>query len=105
MRPEEINRNVNLAFKRFFRRGNLFHFAKCKKHLEKRLEWFRVTDPEEVDALPPAYPDGDVRAHLEYISDRWNSVARIKFLLKVIETEDALDEMVRINQELGLYDE
>ena len=105
MRPEEINRNVNLAFKRFFRYGTLFHFAKCKKHLEKRLEWFRVADPEEVSVIPPSYPDGDVRAHLEYISDRWNSVARIKFLLKVIETEDALDEMVRINQELGLYDE
>ena len=105
MRPEEINRNVNLAFKRFFRYGNLFHFAKCKRHLEKRLEWFRATDPEEVDVLSPAYPDGDVRAHLEYISDRWNSVPRIKFLLKVIETQEALDEMARINQELGLYDE
>lgn len=86
MRPEEINRNVNLAFKRFFRDGNLFHFAKCKKHLEKRLEWFYATDPEEVNVLPPSYP-GDVRGHLEYISDRWSSVARIKFLLKVINDE------------------
>jgi len=37
MRPEEINRNVNLAFKRFFRYGTLFHFAKCKRHLEKLM--------------------------------------------------------------------
>jgi hypothetical protein len=85
MRPEEISRSINLAFKRFRRHGGLHHFAKCKKHLEKRLEWFRATDPEEVDALPPAYPDGDVRAHLEYISDRWNCVSRIKFLLRVVE--------------------
>ena len=53
MRPEEINRNINLAFKRFSRRGNPFHFVKCKKHLEKRLEWFRATDPEEVLAKTP----------------------------------------------------
>jgi hypothetical protein len=85
MRPQEINRNINLAFKRFSRRGNPFHFVKCKKHLEKRLEWFRATDPEEVDAIPPFIPDGDVTPHLEYISDRWNCVSRIKFLLKVAE--------------------
>ncbi len=59
MRPQEINRNINLAFKRFSRRGNPFHFA--------------------------FIPDGDVTPHLEYISDRWNCVSRIKFLLKVAE--------------------
>jgi len=85
MRPEEINRNINLAFKRFQRHRDLYHFVKCKKHLEKRLEWFRATDREEVDAIPPFIPDGDVTPHLEYISDRWNCVSRIKFLLRVVE--------------------
>ena len=51
MRPQEVNRNINLAFKRFMRRGNRYHFQKCKKHLETRLEWVRKTDAEEVDNL------------------------------------------------------
>ena len=88
MRPQEINRNVSLAFKRFRRQDTLIHFQKCKKHLEKRLEWFRKIYPElheegayylnmleEMDA---------VKSRMEYISDRWNCPGRIKFMLEVI---------------------
>jgi hypothetical protein len=88
MRPQEINRNVNLAFKRFARDNYLSHFQKCKKHLEKRLEWFRKIYPElheegayylnmleEMDA---------VKSRMVYISDRWNCPGRIKFMLEVI---------------------
>lgn len=88
MRPQEINRNISLAFKRFLRQGNLNHFQKCKKHLEKRLEWHRKTDPEltEADAyyLDIIEDMDDVKAQLRYISDRWNCPGRIKFMLEVI---------------------
>ena len=96
MRPQEINRNVSLAFKRFRRQDTLIHFQKCKKHLEKRLEWFRKIYPEL------HYEDGlrlneegayylnmleemdAVKSRMEYISDRWNCPGRIKFMLEVI---------------------
>jgi hypothetical protein len=89
MRPQVINRNINLAFKRFFRRDNLIHFQKCKKHLEKRLEWFRKTDPELTEKANAYYLDiiedmDVVKSSLEYISDRWNCAGRIKFMLEVI---------------------
>jgi uncharacterized protein YdhG (YjbR/CyaY superfamily) len=88
MRSQEINRNVSLAFKRFRRRGNLIHFQKCKKHLEKRLEWFRKTDPEltEADAyyLDIIEDMDSVKAQFRYISDRWNCPGRVKFMLEVI---------------------
>jgi hypothetical protein len=88
MRPQEINRNVSLAFKRFRRQGNLIHFQKCEKHLLKRLEWFRKTDPEltESDAyyLDIIEDMDSVKAQLRYISDRWNCPGRVKFMLEVI---------------------
>lgn len=90
MRPEEVNRNINLAFKRFSRDGSLNHFQKCKKHLEARLEWFRETDPEGVDNLEPYYADYDrdkINSLIYYISDRWNCVGRIIFLLELIKRE------------------
>lgn len=89
MRPQVINRNINLAFKRFFRQGNLIHFQKCKRHLEKRLEWYWKTDPQEVEEQKAYYLDliedpNKVKRQMEYISDRWNCVGRIKFMLEVI---------------------
>ena len=81
MRPEEISRNINLAFKRFSRRGNLHHFAKCKRHLQKRLAWFEARG----DVVSEIYQEGDVVGHIEYISDRWNCADRVRFLLRVIE--------------------
>lgn len=87
MRPQEVNRNINLAFKRFNRDNSLNHFEKCKRHLETRLEWFRDTDPEDVDNLEPYYADYDrdkINSLIYYISDRWNCVGRIKFLLELI---------------------
>lgn len=88
MRPQEINRNISLAFKRFLRQGNLIHFQKCKNHLEKRLEWFRKTDPELTESgayyLDIIEDMDDVKAQFRYISDRWNCSGRIKFMLEVI---------------------
>jgi len=88
MRPQEINRNIDLAFKRVARDGNLSHLQKCKKHLENRLEWFRKSDPEltESDAyyLDIIEDMDSVKAQLRYISDRWNCPGRIKFMLEVI---------------------
>jgi hypothetical protein len=88
MRPQEIDRNINLAFKRFMRDGKLNHFQKCKKHLEKRLEWFRKIYPElhEEGAyyLNMLEDMGAVKSRMEYISDRWNCPGRIKFMLEVI---------------------
>jgi hypothetical protein len=91
MRPQEINRNIDLAFKRFARDGNLIHFQKCKKHLLKRLEWFRKNEPELDCGFPnymycfeDEYNEEDIKHHLSYISDRWNCPGRIKFMLKVI---------------------
>ena len=88
MRPQEINRNINLAFKRFARDDYLSHFQKCKKHLEKRLVWFRKTDPE-LDEEGAYYVENienmdDIKAQFRYISDRWNCPGRIKFMLEVI---------------------
>jgi hypothetical protein len=88
MRPQEINRNINLAFKRFARDNYLSHFQKCKKHLEKRLEWFRKTDPELIEAdayyLDIIEEQNAVMGRMEYISDRWNCPGRINFMLEVI---------------------
>jgi hypothetical protein len=100
MRPQEINRNINLAFKRFARDDYLSHFQKCKKHLEKRLEWFRKTDPElheegayyveNIENMDDIYVKHLVylliksKAQFRYISDRWNCPGRIKFMLEVI---------------------
>lgn len=87
MRPQEVNRNINLAFKRFNRDNSLNHFQKCKKHLEARLEWFCETDPKDVDNLEPYYADYDrdkINSLIYYISDRWNCPGRIKFMLEVI---------------------
>ena len=91
MRPQEINRNIDLAFKRFARDGNLIHFQKCKNHLEKRLEWFRKTEPElDFDftnylyCFEDEYGEEDIKHHLRYISDRWNCPGRINFMLEVI---------------------
>ena len=88
MRPQEINRNINLAFKRFARNDYLSHFQKCKKHLLKRLEWFRKTDPELTESgayyLDIIEDMDDVKAQLQCISDRWNCSGRIKFMLEVI---------------------
>jgi hypothetical protein len=88
MRPQEINRNINVAFKRFACDNNLSHFQKCKNHLEKRLEWFRKTDPEQT-AEEAYYLDciekpNVVMGRMEYISDRWNCPGRIKFMLEVL---------------------
>ena len=91
MRPQEINRNVSLAFKRFHRQGNLIHFQKCKKHLLKRLEWFRKNEPElecgvtnYMYCFEDEYNEEDIKHHLSYISDRWNCPGRVKFMLEVI---------------------
>lgn len=88
MRPQEIDRNINLAFKRFMRDGKLNHFQKCKKHMLKRLEWFRKTDPELTEAnayyLDIIEKPNVVMGRMEYISDRWNCPGRIKFMLEVI---------------------
>jgi len=98
MRPQEINRNINLAFKRFARDGNLIHFQKCKKHLLKSLEWFRKTDPELTESgsgktfyKTYAYyvdnietMDDIVKTQFRYMSDRWNRPGSIKFMLEVI---------------------
>jgi hypothetical protein len=88
MRPQEINRNISLAFKRFLRQGNLSHFQKCKNHLEKRLEWFRKTDLELTESgayyLDIIEDMDGVKAQFRYISDRWNCFGRIKFMLEVI---------------------
>jgi septation ring formation regulator EzrA len=88
MRPQEINRNVSLAFKRFTLDNNLSHFQKCKNHLEKRLERFRKTYPElheEGAYYLNMLEDMDaVKSKMEYISDRWNCPGRIKFMLEVI---------------------
>jgi hypothetical protein len=88
MRPQEIRRNIKLAFKRFMRDGRLIHFHKCKKHLEKRLEWYRKTDPELTESgayyLDIIEDMDGVKAQLRYISDRWNCPGRIKFMLEVI---------------------
>jgi hypothetical protein len=88
MRPQEINRNINLAFKRFARNDYLSHFQKCKKHMIKRLEWYRKTDLELTE--PGAYyvdnieNMDDIKSQFRYISDRWNCSGRIKFMLEVI---------------------
>ena len=88
MRPQEIKRSINLAFKRFMRDGRLIHFHKCKKHLEKRLEWYRKTDPEltaeEAYYLDCIEKQNAVMGRMEYISDRWNCPGRIKFILEVL---------------------
>jgi hypothetical protein len=94
MRPQEINRNINLAFKRFARDDYLSHFQKCKKHMLKRLEWFRKTDPELTESgktykTYAYYVDNienmdDVKSQFRYNSDRWNCPGRIKFMLEVI---------------------
>ena len=88
MRPQEINRSINLAFKRFLRDKRLIHFHKCKKQLIRRLEWYRKTDPEltaeeayYLDCIPNR---NVVMGRLEYISDRWNCPGRIKFILEVL---------------------
>jgi hypothetical protein len=91
MRRQEIDRNINLAFKRFARRNNLIHFSQCKKHLEERLKWFNKVTPELAQSIEPYYanlmdePDR-IKNQVFYISDRWNCVGRIKFLLRVIES-------------------
>ena len=88
MRPQEIDRNISLAFKRFLRDGNLIHLQKCKKHLEKRLEWFRKIYPdlhEEGAYYLDIIEDMDrVKGQFRYIYDRWNCPGRIKFMLEVI---------------------
>ena len=91
MRPQEINRNINLAFKRFERDGRLIHFHKCKKHLENRLEVFRKNEIIEetyyLDILEEQFVmfrANAVMGRMEYISDRWNSPGRIKFILEVL---------------------
>ena len=88
MRPQEIRRNIKLAFKRFMRDGRLIHFHKCKNHLEKRLEVFRKTYPElneeEAYYLDILEEQNAVMGRMEYISDRWNCPGRIKFMLEVI---------------------
>lgn len=85
MRPQEINRNINLAFKRFERDGRLIHFHKCKKHLENRLEVFRKNEIiEETYYLDILEEQNAVIGRMEYISDRWNSPGRIKFILEVL---------------------
>ena len=81
MRPEEINRNINLAFKRFKRHRDLYHFEKCKRHLKKRLEWFESRG----EVASEIYQEGDAVGHVEYISDRWNCADRVRFLLRVVE--------------------
>ncbi len=90
MRRQEINRNINLAFKRFARRNNLMHFCNCKVHLEKRLKWFGEVTPELTKTIEPYYTDlmdnpDRIKNQVFYISDRWNCIGRIKFLLFVIE--------------------
>ena len=90
MRPQEINRNINLAFKRFERDNRLIHFHKCKKHMEKRLEYFRKTDSElDHDAyymycFKDEYGEEEIMHQMRYISDRWNCSGRIKFILEVL---------------------
>ena len=92
MRRQEIDRNIKLAFKRFKRRNNLIHFKQCKKHLEERLRWFSKITPEVTKTTEPYYADlmnepDRIKLQMFYISDRWNCVGRIKFLLQVIESE------------------
>ena len=89
MRQKEIIRNIKLAFKRFSRRENLIHFDKCKTHLEARLKWFSEVTPEVTKTTEPYYADlmddpNRIKLQVFYISDRWNCVGRIKFLLEVI---------------------
>ena len=97
MRPQEINRNINLAFKRFSRDGRLIHFYKCEKHLEKRLEWYRKTDPE-LTAEEAYYLDciekrNAVMGRMEYISCLTDGTAPValslflKYLNRDIEYE------------------
>ena len=64
------------------------------KHLLKRLEWFRKTDPELTESgktyrTYAYYVNNienmdDIKAQFRYISDRWNCPGRIKFMLEVI---------------------
>jgi hypothetical protein len=80
MRPQEIRRNISLAFKRYARNKDLSHFTKCKKHLELSLtENVEAMYIKDIDDLQK------IKSHVEYISDRWNCAGRIKFLLEVIE--------------------
>lgn len=106
MRPQEIKRSINLAFKKFMSTAGIYPgihviyilnenpFLRCKRHLEKRLQWhikqdshsFAIGKKLVAQYIPMISADDQtkIRNYMEYISDRWDCAHRIMIILEFI---------------------
>ena len=106
MRPQEIKRSINLAFKKFMSTTGIYPgihvmyilnenpFLRCKRHLEKRLQWHIKQDATKINCrkklvaqyIPMISADDQtkIRNYMEYISDRWDCPYRIMIILEFI---------------------